>query len=92
MQAAANPPPNPITNEAVARILVVDDEPAIVDAVTYNLRQQGYQPLVATDADAALRLYRERKPDLIILDVMLPSGSGFDICRLIRQGATRPRS
>lgn len=88
MQAAANPP-NTTTNESAARILVVDDEPAIVDAVTYNLRQQGYQPLVATDADAALRLFRERKPDLIILDVMLPSGSGFDICRLIRQGGNK---
>ncbi|MBC7806173.1 MAG: response regulator transcription factor [Akkermansiaceae bacterium] len=86
MQAAANPLPSTTINENAARVLVVDDEPAIVDAVTYNLRQQGYQPLVATDADAALRLFRERKPDLIILDVMLPSGSGFDICRLIRQG------
>ena len=91
MQAAANPPPIPAPNETAttARVLVVDDEPAIVDAVTYNLRQQGYQPLVATDADAALRLFRERKPDLIILDVMLPSGSGFDICRLIRQGGSQ---
>ena len=71
-----------------ARILVVDDESAIVDAVTYNLRLQGFSPLVAGDADAALRLFREKKPDLVILDVMLPSGSGFDVCRLIRQGGS----
>jgi DNA-binding response OmpR family regulator len=69
-----------------ARVLVVDDEPAIVEAVTYNLRQQGYAPLVAVDADAALRLVREKSPDLIILDVMLPSGSGFEVCRILRQG------
>lgn len=75
--------------ETPARILVVDDEPAIVDAVTYNLRQHGYQPLVAADADVALRLFRERKPDLVILDVMLPSGSGFDVCRLIRQSGSK---
>jgi DNA-binding response OmpR family regulator len=68
------------------KVLVVDDEPAIVDAVTYNLRQQGFATLVAADADNALRLVREKSPDLIILDVMLPSGSGFDICRILRQG------
>ena len=73
------------------KVLVVDDEPAIVEAVTYNLRQQGFQTLVAGDADAALRLLREKSPDLVILDVMLPSGSGFDVCRLIRQsGSTIP--
>jgi DNA-binding response OmpR family regulator len=74
-----------------AKILVVDDEPSLVEALTYNLRQQGFTPLVAGDADAALRLFREQTPDLILLDVMLPSGSGFDICRLIRQsGSTVP--
>ena len=68
-----------------AKILVVDDEPAIVDAVAYSLRQQGYTPLLAGDADTALRILREKNPELILLDVMLPSGSGFDVCRLIRQ-------
>ena len=72
-----------------SRVLVVDDETAIVEAVTYNLRAQGYTPIIAGDADAALRLFRDRKPDLVILDVMLPSGSGFDICRLIRQGGSQ---
>ncbi len=91
MPPAVPTPPEQPPADAPARVLVVDDEPAIVDAVTYNLRQQGYTPLVAGDADAALRLFRERKPDLVILDVMLPSGSGFDICRLIRQsGSTTP--
>ena len=53
---------------APARILVVDDEPAIVDAVTYNLRLQGFSPLVASDADAALRALRERNKS--VLDVV----------------------
>ncbi len=88
MTAAKTPPAPAGSTEPSARVLVVDDEPAIVDAVTYNLRQQGYFALVATDADAALRLFRERAPDLVILDVMLPSGSGFDICRLIRQSGS----
>jgi len=74
--------PTPVTG---AKVLVVDDEPAIVEAVTYSLRQQGYTPLAAGDADTALRLAREKSPDLILLDVMLPSGSGFDICRILRQ-------
>jgi DNA-binding response OmpR family regulator len=68
-----------------AKVLVVDDEPAIVDAITYNLRQQGFVPIIAGDADTALRLLRAKEPDCVILDVMLPSGSGFDVCRLIRQ-------
>src|SRR4051812_10219781 len=72
-----------------ARVLVVDDEPAIIDAVSYNLRQQGFVPIVASDADTALRLMRDREPEVIILDVMLPSGSGFDVCRLIRQSGNR---
>ncbi|MBC8143211.1 MAG: response regulator transcription factor [Armatimonadetes bacterium] len=88
MTAAKTLPVPAGNNEPSARILVVDDEPAIVDAVTYNLRQQGYFALVASDADTALRLFRERIPDLVILDVMLPSGSGFDICRLIRQSGS----
>jgi DNA-binding response OmpR family regulator len=68
------------------KILVVDDEPAIVDAVAYNLRQQGYAPLAACDADEALRLFREERPDLMVLDVMLPPGvSGFEVCRVVRQ-------
>lgn len=83
--AAAAPPPSPTPPAVTGKILVVDDEPAIVEAVTYNLRQQGYTPITAGDADAALRLFRAQQPDLIILDVMLPSGSGFDVCRLIRQ-------
>ncbi len=72
-----------------AKVLLVDDEPAIVDAVTYNLRQHGFAPLIAGDADAALRMFREKRPDIVILDVMLPSGSGFDVCRLIRQSGSR---
>jgi DNA-binding response OmpR family regulator len=86
-----NVPDNTIASNALlvnAKVLIVDDEPAIVDAVSYTLRQQGFVPLVATDADAALRILRDRAPDVVILDVMLPSGSGFDVCRLIRQGGS----
>jgi DNA-binding response OmpR family regulator len=70
------------------KILVVDDEPGITAAVSYNLRQAGHTALTAADADDALRRFRDDRPDLVILDVMLPSGSGFDVCRLIRQNGS----
>jgi DNA-binding response OmpR family regulator len=70
-------------------ILVVDDEPTLIEAIRYNLKAQGFNVLTAGDADEALQLFRSQRPDLIVLDVMLPSGSGFDICRLIRQQGER---
>lgn len=79
-------------NETAApspKILVVDDEPGIVAAVSYNLRQIGCTPIAAGDAEDALRLFRDERPDLVILDIMLPSGSGFDVCRLLRQDSHR---
>lgn len=72
------------------KILVVDDEPGIVQAVSYNLRRLDYTPVTAADADEALRLFHAERPALVILDVMLPSGSGFDICRLLRQTSRVP--
>ena len=70
------------------KILVVDDEQAITDLLEYNLRQNGYQVIIARDGHAALRLARAERPDLIILDLMLPGPDGFDVCReLRREGA-----
>jgi phosphate regulon transcriptional regulator PhoB len=66
------------------KVLVVDDEQPIVDAVTYSLRKEGFQTLAAYDADQCLELVRTESPDLLILDVMLPSASGFDVCRVLR--------
>ena len=67
------------------KVLVVDDENPIVEAVAYNLRKEGFQTLTASDAEQCLDIARSEKPDLIILDVMLPSASGFDVCRLLRK-------
>jgi DNA-binding response OmpR family regulator len=61
------------------KILVVDDEQAIIDLLEYNLRQTGYRVVVARDGHAALRLARTERPDLIILDLMLPGPDGFDV-------------
>src|SRR3954468_6887361 len=71
-------------------ILVVDDEPNLVDTLAYNLRRESYRVLIAQDGPAAVRLAYQERPDLIILDVMLPGMSGFDVCRAVRRDLTMP--
>jgi phosphate regulon transcriptional regulator PhoB len=71
-------------------ILVVDDEPAIRDVLTYNLEKANYRVLQAQDGHHALRMAREQSPDLIILDLMLPGLDGFDVCRALRQEGKIP--
>jgi len=68
-----------------ARILVVDDEPPIVDVLVYNLERANYQVLVARDGGEALDVARREEPDLIILDLMLPVVDGLDVCRALRR-------
>ncbi len=72
------------------KILVVDDEQPIVEAVAYNLRKEGFIALTAEDASTCMDMVKTQKPDLIVLDVMLPSASGFDICRAIRRTSNVP--
>jgi phosphate regulon transcriptional regulator PhoB len=66
------------------RILVVDDEKDIVDLISYNLEKEGFSVVKAYDGEAAVKLVNERKPDLMILDLMLPGIQGIDVCKLIR--------
>ncbi len=67
------------------KILIIDDEQPIADILQYNLEQEGFQVLVAFDGEAAIQLAFEEKPDLILLDIMLPRIDGFNVCREIRQ-------
>ena len=67
------------------RVLIVEDEKSIVDIVRFNLEKEGYAVLTAYDGDAGLSAAREDKPDLILLDVMLPKRNGFDVCRILRE-------
>jgi DNA-binding response OmpR family regulator len=76
--------PNPPT------ILLVDDEPTLLDTLAYNLRREGYTVLTAADGPEAVRLAYEARPDLIILDVMLPGLSGLDVSRAVRRELTTP--
>ena len=72
-------------------LLVVEDDPAILRGLTDNLRFEAYDVLTATDGEAAYRLIHDRKPDLVILDLMLPQMSGYDVCRKVRgEGLSTP--
>jgi two-component system response regulator VicR len=68
-----------------ARILVVDDEPPIVDVLAYNLKRANYEVLIAKDGEEALSKARREQPDLIILDLMLPLLDGLEVCRALRR-------
>jgi DNA-binding response OmpR family regulator len=74
----------------MSKILVVDDEQSIVDVLSYNLVKAGHQPIVARDGEQALRLARAERPDLVILDLMLPGIDGLDVCREIRKDGDLP--
>ena len=69
----------------MARLLVVEDDAAILEAVAYNLERQGHEVVRAEDGVAALELSRSIEPDLIVLDLMLPRMSGLDVCRVVRE-------
>jgi len=71
-------------------ILVVDDEPAVTDLLSYNLRKAHYDVLTAADGATALRLAKESKPDLILLDLMIPEVDGLDVCRELRKSSGVP--
>lgn len=65
-------------------ILIVEDEPNIVDILSFNLMKEGYETIEAYDGTTGLQLAKEQNPDLILLDVMLPGINGFEICKAIR--------
>ena len=71
-------------------VLVVEDEPNLLAALEYTLEQEGYVVLTAIDGESGLHLARTREPDILILDVMLPSLDGFEICRIIRRESSIP--
>ncbi|MDP2822348.1 MAG: response regulator [Sulfuritalea sp.] len=66
------------------RILIVDDEPNIVVSLEYLMKKEGFEIAVATDGESALRLASEFVPDLVLLDIMMPKKSGFEVCEALR--------
>ncbi len=75
---------------ATPRILVVDDEQAVLDLLVYNLSRAHYEVLTATDGRQALELAQQAAPDLILLDLMLPEIDGLDVCRQLRRTSQVP--
>ncbi len=73
-----------------ARILVVEDDESIRETTAIGLRQAGFTVAEASDGDEGLRLFRDWRPDAIVLDVMLPKLDGLEVCRFIRKEATVP--
>jgi len=65
-------------------ILIADDDPDIIEFVTYNLSREGYEVVSANDGATAIRLAKDQVPDLIILDVMMPGMDGIEVCRELR--------
>jgi DNA-binding response OmpR family regulator len=75
----------------MTRVLIVEDDPAILRGLRDNLLAESYEVLTASDGEAGYRLAREQEPDLVILDLMLPRMSGYEVCRKLRdQGITTP--
>ena len=73
-----------IVEKEKKKVLVVDDEQSIVELLTYNLQKEGYNTLEAYDGDTAVEMAVNEKPDLILLDVMIPKLDGISVCKKIR--------
>ncbi len=67
-----------------AKILVVDDEPDILEFLKYNLEKEGYQVVTADNGEDGLKVAKSERPDLIILDIMMPIMDGVEVCRVLR--------
>ena len=74
----------------MARILLVDDEQLIIDSLSYSLKREGFEVEAVTDGLSAIKSVEEFKPDLVVLDLMLPDISGFEVCRRLRTFTTIP--
>lgn len=74
----------------MAHILLVDDEQLITDSLSYSLKREGFDVDIAADGITALRMVEENNPDLVVLDLMLPDISGFEVCRRLRTFTSIP--
>jgi two-component system OmpR family response regulator len=75
---------------SAGKILVVEDEETLLEALRYNLEKEGYTVVIAVDGIQALASARSELPDLIILDIMLPQLDGFEVCRILRKNMSVP--
>ncbi|MEM1214131.1 MAG: response regulator, partial [Bacteroidota bacterium] len=66
------------------KILVVDDEPDILEFLQYNLEKEGFRVVTASDGEAGVEMAEKENPDLIVLDIMMPKMDGVEVCRVLR--------
>lgn len=76
--------------EAKKTILIVDDEKPIVDILVYNLQKEGYNTIEANDGEAGIEMAFDKRPDLILLDIMLPKVDGLTVCKKVRNSLNIP--
>lgn len=74
----------------VKKVLVVDDEQSIIDVLVYNLKKEGYETIEATDGITAVNIALEQKPDLMLLDIMLPKLDGLSVCKRVKNHLNIP--
>jgi two-component system response regulator VicR len=74
----------------IPRILVVDDDPFVRNFVQVNLKARGYNVFEAVDGEKAIQVAEKEKPDLVILDIIMPKMDGFAVCRKLREWSTVP--
>ncbi len=72
------------------RVLVVDDDVALAEMLGIVLRGEGFEPVFCTNGSQALQAFRDSRPDIILLDLMLPGMDGIDVCRAIRNESGVP--
>jgi two-component system, OmpR family, response regulator len=72
------------------KVLVVEDDTNLLEAIKYNFRKEGYNVVTASDGETALEVARKENPDILILDIMLPKLNGFEVCRILRKETTVP--
>lgn len=82
--------PATAAHPALPKVLVVEDDLVFRETLTYSLQKAGYRVLVTLDGAAAIEMARRERPDLILLDVMLPGIDGFEVCRIVRRESNIP--
>jgi DNA-binding response OmpR family regulator len=74
-----------------ARLVIADDSPTILALVTLAVKKDGYEPVTATNGTDALEAIREHRPELVILDALMPGMSGYEVCSALREDVDAPR-
>ncbi len=83
-------PGRPYTDSRMPKLLIVEDEPSLVEALEFALAEEGFNVVSASDGETSLALFDRERPDLVLLDLMLPSVSGTEVCKRIRAKSTTP--